>query len=180
LYALCNGKSITIFSISDYEPLVEIDLCNLNEQWEILEKYLKPEYIERPYLADFHPDLGMTLLKLNNTAPDFIFPNIWMNGIIKVSDNLYTINSALKYGEEDFMASFDFDKNTYDNLLSIIPDQHAKAIRGALSRQPYLANFNNDHLLELNVVAKLTNEIIKSEMTSESFVPFSVIEFSME
>jgi hypothetical protein len=179
LYGLCNGRKLTIFSISDYEPIADIDLVNIKDYWNEIERFLKPEYYERPYLADFHPDLGMTMMKLNeSTDIDYIFMNIWVSGIIKIADNEYTINSALKYGENDFMASFDFNKDKYEEFLGLIPQEHKEAIEFSLARQPYLANFKQDHQIEIGVVANLTGEIIISEMTNESFVPFRVKEFN--
>jgi hypothetical protein len=179
LYGLCNGRKLTIFSISDYEPIADIDLVNIKDNWNEIERFLKPEYYERPYLADFYPDLGMTMMKLNeSTDIDYIFMNIWVSGIIKIADNEYTINSALKYGENDFMASFDFNKDKYEELLGLIPQEYKEAIEFSLARQPYLANFKQDHQIEIGVVANLTGEIIISEMNNESFVPFGVKEFN--
>lgn len=178
-YGLCNGKSLTIFSISDYEPIIEIDLTEIGKNWKLVEKYLKPEYVERPYLADFHPDLGMTLLKLNeNIDIDYIFPNIFISGIIKLSNTEYTINSGLKFGDDDFMASFDFNKEQYENLLKIIPKEYKDAIEFSLSKQPFQAHFKMENQLEISVVAKVTGEIMTSGMTEEKFVPFNIVEFN--
>jgi hypothetical protein len=179
LYALCNGKILTIFSVSEYSPLAEVDLTNLKKNWKELEHYLKPEYVDRPYLVDFHSDLGLTLLKLNtSTNIDLIFTNIWISGIAKMSEGAYTINSGLKYGDDDYMASFDFNQEQYEILLSIIPEDHKKAIELCLSRQPFQAQFKPEHQIEVAVVANLTDEAIKSDLTKETFVPFIVREFS--
>jgi len=178
LYGLCNGRKLTIFSISEYDPIAEIDFTNLVENWKEIERYLKPEYFERPYLADFHPDLGMYMLKLNaNKDTDYIFMDVWLSGIIKMSDKEYTINSASKYGDDDFMISFDFNHKQYEQLLETIPTKYKEAIEYSLSRQPYLVNFKPEHQIEIGVVANLTGEVTKSGDTNENFVPFRVKEF---
>ena len=179
LYCLCNGRKLTIFSISEYEPIAEFELKNINEDWKKVERFLKPEYFERPYLADFHPDLGMSLLKVNsNTNIDYVFMSIWISELIKLSNNEYSINSGLKYGDNDFLASFDFNEKQYNEFLKLIPLHYKEAIVASLSIRPFSANFNVEYQLEIGVVAKLTNKVIRSEMTNECFIPFKVEKFN--
>jgi len=176
LYALCNGRKLSIFSISDYEPLAEFDLSDLTNCWKEIERLLKPEYFERPYLADFHPDLGMTLFKLNNnTSINYIFPNIFVSAIMKMTDNEYSISSGLKFGDDDYMASFDFDKSVFDKLFSLMPENYQVELELALSQRPFEAVFKQEMQFEISVVAQLTGEVITSMMTNEKFVPFRLL-----
>lgn len=180
LYGLCNGRLLTIFSIFEYEPIIEIDLTNFQNNWNLIEQYLKPEYVERPYLADFHPDLGLTLLKLNeNLDIEYIFLTIFVSSILKISESEYTISSGLKYGDDKFIASFDFNDIQYYNFLKIIPIEYKDEIELCLSRQPFYAIFESDHQLEISVKARITEKVIKTEQTNEEFVPFKIIEFNV-
>ncbi len=179
LYGLCNGRKLTMFSISDYEPIAEFDLSDLSNCWREIERLLKPEYFERPYLADFHSDLGMTLFKLNdNVDINYIFPNIFISAIMKISDNEYSISSGLKYGEDDYMASFDFDKSVFDKLIEKMPDEYQQELNFALSHRPFEAVFQQEKQFEISVVARLTGEVISSSATNEKFVPFRLLEIN--
>lgn len=179
LYGLCNGRKLTIFSISEYEPIAEFELKNIQKDWKEVERFLKPEYFERPYLADFHPDLGMSLLKINsNTHIDYVFVSIWISEVIKLTNDEFTICSGLKYGDNDFMASFDFTKKQYNEFLKLIPFNYKEAIEYSLSTRPFSTKFKIEYQLEIGVVAKLTNKVIRSEMTNECFTPFKVEKFN--
>ena len=66
------------------------------------------------------------------------------------------------------MASFDFDKRCYKQLLKILGKEKAVPIREALSRQPYTFKLDGEELL-FGVSGVLQDNVINN--SEESYVP---------
>jgi len=172
-YGLCNGKKLTLFKTSNYHPFKIFDLTRISDCWHEIERFLKPEFIERPYLFGFIPDLGMSLEFLSDDKKVFL-PNSLIKMIIKLSDNDYSINCIHTFEGNDFLVTFDMNKETLDKILSLMPPVYKKEINQALSFRPFQANIRDGIDIALSVTAK-PKTIIKSTMTSEEYIPFEIL-----
>lgn len=139
IYSLCNGKEWIIWDIDRFEPVAELTIDDLINNLSTIEKYLEPKAVVYPQKRDFFPDFGLRMKKMGlaqeGTLQHFIANQI--GNILRVEDNLYTINVSIEFDDERLAISFDLDKNMYMKLLNLFPDETKEYITSALSRQPY-------------------------------------------
>lgn len=138
MYSLCNGKEWIIWDIDKFEPILKITIDDLINNFSKIEKILNPKSVLDPNQRNFLSDFGLKALKIGipqNTIQHFIVP---IDGIGKVEDNLYTMDSVIDLDEkESSMVSFDFNNEIYQKFLSLVPEHTKSLITDALSRQPY-------------------------------------------
>ncbi|MDA6069838.1 type I restriction enzyme HsdR N-terminal domain-containing protein [Flavobacterium sp. AC] len=101
VYALCNGRQLTAFNIREIQPILQIDIENIDENWREIATILSPLHLEKFYLKDFHPDLGVHLLKsgLDYNVRIHIV-HAFVHNITKVNDELYTVYSVVYFGND--------------------------------------------------------------------------------
>jgi hypothetical protein len=178
LYALCNGKSLTIFNISEYEPIAVIDLTQIAANWREIERFLSPKYYERPYLADFHLDLGLSCRRIGEIKDvQYIFMNSAIASIIKMAEDEYTMNCTFQFDEITYIGTFDFGLELYESLKNILTPKQLSFLNDEIKRQPFQCHFEFTETPEITIIAKLSEDIIKSTLTSEEFCPFTVTAF---
>ncbi|MDM1503938.1 type I restriction enzyme HsdR N-terminal domain-containing protein [Myroides marinus] len=177
IYSLCNGRKFTVFHISEIEPILDIDIIDIDKKWNLIEEVLSPTYLEKPFLKDFDPDFGIHLLKLGVPLDTiFYFIPIFVQNIAKVNDELYTIYSVVNYGE-DYGISLDFGKDKLEEFINCVPIVLRDYIRKKLKNAPYHANFNSlDEMFPISVGAKRGARIIKNN--NETYIPFEITQFT--
>lgn len=174
-YALCNGREISIFSINKYEPIDVIKIEELKNEWRRIELKLSPMAFTKPQLFNYKPDFGLAMLKFAmNMDMDFYFYGAWVNSIAKIEDELYSIVSVIKFDEDAFTASFDFNKEQYYDFLDKIPQNWKQLIETALSRMPYYIHFNKQSFV-IGIQATYTENVISND--NEDYLPLKVVEF---
>jgi len=137
MYSLCNGKEWIIWDIDKFEPILKISIDDLINNFSMIEKVLLPKSVLDPRQRNFLSDFGLKALKIGlpqNIIQHFV---VSIDGIGKVEDNLYTMDSAIDLDEESSMVSFDLNNDLYEKFLNIVPEHSKKLIMNALSRQPY-------------------------------------------
>lgn len=176
-YALCNGKELTIFTLSKYKPIATISINQIDNHWTELQKHLSSISFTAPNLDDFHPDFGLSLIKAGfKQVQDWHFVGVWVNMIVKIEDDLYTISSAVEYDDMVYEASFDFNRSQYLDFLEKVPPDKKEIIQSGLSRIPYRADFNKkEDTFEVIIHAKLADKVVTAVF--EDFLPFEVISF---
>lgn len=179
MYGLCNGKSLTIFNVSIYNPIAVIDLTNINMAWKEIEKYLLPKNVEFPHLSDFKPDLGLFMFK-SGIPKDFIFefPGVYLEHMAKLSDNEYCCSCNIQLNGESFSTTFDMDYESFIDLMDCLNHQISHEIKDSLSKQPFQTSFKDNKHPCVDIKAILTRHIQKGVITSEEFLPFNIIEIS--
>ena len=117
----------------------------------------------------------MYLLKLGK-KPGFIFilHMVHTNTLSKVSNNKYTTSTVMSFGDQEFLASFDFDHSALQQLLSHLPESQSEKIKAALDHQPFQIHSETEEFL-FGVASELGNVI--HENNEEQYVPFIVKEF---
>lgn len=174
-YALCNGKELSVFDINRIKPLLIFDMKKINTDFESIEKLLSPLAFTNPYIFDFKPDLGLYIKKIfHNPAMIHHFVTVGLRHIAKIEDNLYSITVAGDFGDEEYAISFDFDKNRYNQLLNILPNEQSKIISEALAKQPFQIRTGTDYPV-VSIEAKLS-DIVHSN-SDEDYCPFIVEKF---
>ena len=181
IYALCNGKELSIFNIRQHTPLLNFKILNLKENWQKLKKCLLPEYVQKPHLKYFSLDLGLFLMMIGDveifSEPiEFILKGI--NDLSKLEDNLYSINGifgVLGLEGQRFMGTFDFDKVRYNELLTIVPNDMKAEILFSLNKQPFRFLTLKAKENPIKILAVASRKI--NTNADESFLPFEVIKF---
>lgn len=177
IYTLCNGRRFTAFHISKIEPILDLKVENLEDNWKTIEQTLSPLHLAKPSLKDYKPDLGIHLLKSGadfNTT--FHFISAWANNIAKVSDDLYTFQSVLDFGEKKYAGSFDFDKSKFGEFIDAIPDDKKVFVIESLQNAPFQIHFKSiEESFEIIIEAILGTEIITNE--NEQYSPLEVVKF---
>ncbi|MFA4903344.1 MAG: hypothetical protein WC600_11455 [Desulfobaccales bacterium] len=175
-YALCNGKKIVVYDIDKFEPILDLNIVEIDKKWEEVEKVLRADYIIFPEKKDFVPDLGLRMLKsgLKTDVPlHFITFDIFE--ITKVRDDLYTSFSKMDTDDGGFGLSMDYSPQQLEQILSMLPQQYAEKIKNLLSRAPFkvILNFPINLVLEAKL-GKLQKGLY------EQFVPFEAVNIDIE
>jgi len=178
IYALCNGRQLSVFHITEITPLLIIDVKQIEENWNLVAQVLSPRYLEKPALKDFVPDFGMHLLKAGaDKSTTLHFVPAWINSVSKVNNDAFTFFSALNFGDEKYGASFDFDKSKYEMFLKALPEEKRNAIDVALQNAPFMLHFKTkEDAFGVFVEAKMGEHYYSNE--NETYIPFEVVRFA--
>jgi hypothetical protein len=175
-YALSNGRKFVVFDMYDNEPVLSIDIKDLKEQWIKLENLLSPLHLQKPYLKEFHPDLGLSLLKQGfDSQTVFHFMAVLVAFIVKSNENLYVMNITAIMEDGDYLATFDFQPKHLQSLLDSAPDSISNAISNSLANAPFIF-YNKGSDFTVNIEAVLTDEILDN--TDEKYLPLKVLSIS--
>jgi hypothetical protein len=112
-------------------------------------------------------------LKMQESVVHHFIP-IQIPYIAKLEDGFYSIVTNVKFGDDPYCISFDFDEIQYFQLLEIVGDEIRLKITDALRRRPFAIEFNKD-LLFLCITAKSSKIIHSNDI--EDYCPLIVTEF---
>lgn len=173
-YALCNGKEFILFYISKFQPILHFKIERIDEYISILKKIVHPDILAHHEVVDYKPDCGMYFLKMGK-KPGFLYIlyMVHTNTIAQVSKDKYTTSTVVTFGDQEFLATFDFDSTHLEILLRLLPNQQAEKVKNALSCQPFQIHTEKEEFL-FGVVSELGNKI--QENNEEQYVPFVVNE----
>lgn len=175
LFALCNGKEFSLYSIKKFEPILHFKLIDIDEHWNTLFRVLNPNIKATPEIVNYYPDYGLHLFRLGiEKGFKIILMAVHSKDIARVQDGLYTMTSVLP-GEVNYILSLDFNDVQFKELLSLIPENLSTYINNSLRMQPYRVILKNDELM-FGAVAVLKDEIKNN--AEELFIPFEVQEFN--
>ncbi len=176
LFALCNGHRFALFSIRQYEPILDFELKQIDANWDKLFRILNPEIKAHPESVQYHPDFGLHLKRLGK-EPGFklILMAATSNIVGKVRDGRYTSTTSFPSAGKDFAISLDFGKPQLDQLLSFLPLDKIAMLKQGLTTQPYMIILEKE--FRFGVAAELSQEIVHN--AEESYFPFEVQEFFM-
>lgn len=177
LFALCNGHRFALFSIWQFEPLLDFELKQIDANWEKLFRILNPEIKAHPESIQYHPDLGLHLRRLG-VEPGFKLILMAASSIIvgKVRDGKYTSTTSFPSAEKDFAISLDFGETQLDQLFSVLPFDQVEILKQGLTVQPYMIILEEGEF-RFGVGAELSQEIVHD--AEETCAPFEVQEFFM-
>jgi hypothetical protein len=188
LYGLCNGRKLTVFHVTQEQPVIDVALRNIKGEWQKILAILGCKSVWPNSLRPgFQPDFGLALSKagfaVDGEGKKYfqIFVSLPILMATKVEDDLYTLNalvgSALFDDEENqtFMASFDFGSQVYPSFLEQFGPELGEKVRSELSRQPYRAIFSPEDTPMLTFAAEIGDTMYRNE--DESYRPLNVTKF---
>jgi hypothetical protein len=68
-FALCNGKELVVFDVDHSKPLLLVSFVDFESKWLEIESYIGPNFLRKPALRKFAPDLGLAFKRVG-LAPD--------------------------------------------------------------------------------------------------------------
>lgn len=183
-YALCNGKEFVFFHVSEISPAGIIDIEKNKNNIEIFKKFLSPDYLLIPEKKHFRKDFGLFCQKSGITnESEITLLNYYLEDLTLISENNYmasstavvsdTSNSNMEVVDEYYYLTLDFDKNIFDDLMTLLPENISKTIRTRLSKRPF--EFDLDCKIILSCKASL-GKLTVSALTNEEFVPLVIKE----
>jgi len=141
LYALCNGRELAVFHISQIQPVMQLKLKDIVKKRDELEKLLSPYTVfnYQPRRQNLYPDYGLYLFKLGYTSQEVehFFYEFPVAHIARVDNQTFSVMSNLALGEVEFAISFDFDSERLISLVKLAPKHQQTLILNGLCRQPY-------------------------------------------
>lgn len=193
LYALCNGRRLTVFHISQWPAVLDVSLNELEQIWpKVLDllgtRAAWPEGLKPGYF----PDFGLALLKAglavdqNGKKVMQLFTSISIQSVGKSQDDLYVITGFVCYEQTPlYIITFDATPSKYEEFLAVVePQPIRELIRSALTRMPYRIQLSPptasaSQVMQLlpwvTVAAQISDSVITNE--NESFCPLTAEKF---
>lgn len=174
LYALCNGRELIVYSISQWNPVLRVSLQNIEENWHFIEEALHPKFVLNPELKGFMPDYGLAMLKIGikpGTLQLIVLHHL--QSVMRAEDDLYVFNTSTNAGDMECLVTLDMSAAQYQELLSKLPVEIAGPISAAMKRAPYQMALDGKIMLTCSGhLSDLT------EGAYEEFAPIRVSEIS--
>lgn len=179
-YGLCNGREWILYAVSRWDPVLRIELTKIDERWSEFEQRMLPKFLKTPELQGFLPDYGLTMRKLGlqkEVIQHFVLHHLQM--IMKAEDDLYVANTTTDLDGAEYMVTFDFSENVYQELLSKLPKEVGESIAAAMRRAPFQAYLAGKVIVTVSgVFGELTEgayeefiPIVLGEVVSAQFDP---------
>lgn len=137
-FSLCNGRNLIMYSTNEWKPILDIEISNIDREWDKVEKAMGPKYLKIPELRDFHPDYGLTYLKASlNTDIDQLFYQHYLQGIMMYELGKYTGFTTTMLGDLDCLVSLDMEESHVIQLLNCLPERIQVEAKTVLKMAPY-------------------------------------------
>lgn len=189
-YALCNGRRLTVFHVTEYSPILDVSLQEIPEIWPMVLDLLGTKAAWPGGIPPgFRPDFGLALRKAgldrDKSGQKYfqIFDSVPFNYVARVEDDLYSMTSVYRQevAEGEFsesMLTLDFGPAVYQQLLDVLPKEIREPLRKALTRQPYQIYFEGPNPVLLTVAAEPGDAVRKN--VNEEYCPFTAEEFVLQ
>lgn len=182
LFALCNGRRLTVYHISHWPALLDIDLKEIESHWGELFSLLSTRSVWPGGIpVGFRPDFGLAVKMSgldvkNGEKVVMAFASFNVRTIAKVDEDTYSVNAVCGLPEEgEFMATFDFPMVVYKQFLSVLSADTAAEVTRALHSQPFVFTVPPEGLFIVGAVAELGDTVYSNE--NESYCPLIASEF---
>lgn len=170
-YGLCNGRDLVLYDLRRSAPIFRIAVADIDRRWEDVVRAFDPRALRIPEIRRFKFDFGLYVLKIGvPKGTSVTFPDSFLQGICKVSDDLFTASASMEVnGEDKYLVSFDFPAGVLEQILKPLPDEEVARIRTALRSQPFRVDLQGKVVVQLDgTMGDLTVG------TYEEFVPVLV------
>jgi hypothetical protein len=95
--------------------------------------------------------------------------------MIKYNDDLFSFSTPVGQDEQPYMATFDFDRKTAEQLRPILGEDKMAGIMQPATDRSYQFHFDENFLLSVKAHLPATQELIENDR--EIFLPLIVTEF---
>lgn len=174
LYALCNGRAISVFQTNKLNPIFYAELKRSQRLLDAVKRVLSPKSIKRPHLANFLPDFGLYMIKSGWKATiEFIWYHLELIEIVRMDKESYTTFSKVKFFGMHYGVTLDFKQEQFNQLISCFSEDAKNEINELLWRRPFQVDFYSP----LIVGAKAIISKKRFENEDEDYIPLEIVEF---
>ena len=177
MYGLCNGRRLLVWDRDRFDPVLDLAFEDFDSKWQSIEKVLGPEAVRKPFLRDFLPDLGLSLLKAGYSSQGLMcfwseFPAAML---MRVADDLYSVSGDItstsleSQGMETHIVTLDMTASAFAELIECLPEGLRSQAVVMVTRYPYQAWLEPAPRL---AAAGLLGD--RTRVAHEDFVPFVV------
>lgn len=189
IYALCNGRRLTVFHISEVAPLLDVNLTELASHWPaVLDLLGTSAAWSDGVRPGFLPDLGLALRKAGLDRDESgrkyyqIFTSVPIQYVGRMEDDVYSASAVYtqEYApgrHQTTMLTFEFSAAVFQTLLLALPEGARAQVERGLRRQPYQLFFSGE--LPLVVVHAEPGDAVHRN-GNETFCPFVAEQFMPE
>jgi hypothetical protein len=174
-FALCNGRDFVLYHISKPQPVLQFPTIALPMYWDNLSALLSPQKVLDVDLR-LAKDFGLHLKRLGfHEFRSLVFPNVPITFIGKIGNDHYTIGSGIKpEGGDSYVATFDFDHRTMQQLEGKIPDKAYRLTLKPITNSSTQVQFA-DTVYLVTVDCRVGDTLAENE--DEIFLPLWVNKF---
>ena len=184
-YALCNGRRLTVFHVSQWPAILDVELQDIEKVWPMVLDLLGTEAAWPEGLPPgFLPDFGLALRKAGLTHDQGgkkmwnLFTSVPVRTVARIEDNLYSLTGPYLQEGSAHMLTFDFGSEAYAKFLAVLSEQLRERVRLALTRQPYRIALEDAEVPVITVAADPGDKVYTN--AKESYCPFIAEEFIAE
>lgn len=173
-YILCNGRSFILYHVSQFKPLLNINMEFLPHYWNDICSKLSPSNVLSSYNSKLKKDFGLHAKRIGfHVINNQYFPEMRIDGVARLEENLFTISTGVKFDEE-YCISFDFDKKALLSLEGKIPSLAFNKLMEPFKNSVESIEFVHTYYT-VTIRCHLGTELVESK--DEIFLPFVVDEF---
>ena len=149
-YGLCNGKHFVVYAIDTFEPVLDIKIQDVDDNWDKVYEALHPKFLLDPGLRNFDPDFGLCLLSAGFKPGFEIFAfEFYLQEVCRPTEELYTSSAMCELADTAFIVSFDYGPEIFDKIMDGIPSEVSSIIRLHLSRMPYTVELGGKVIIDI-------------------------------
>jgi hypothetical protein len=168
-FALCNGLEFALYNIEEIKPILHFPVQAIPLYWDTLKQLLSPDKVFASNPLKYCKDLGLHLKRLGfDTFEMLIFPNVPIISICQMNPDFFSFSAHVKIEEVEYVATFDFGINVFEQLVGEIPDEVIQMLRIRKSGERQQVKFTNKAFL-INVSCKISKDL--EENSNEIFLP---------
>jgi hypothetical protein len=170
-FALCNGKTLVVFSVDRTEPVLVVYFAELESRWAEIERWLAPRFWREPVPCRFLPDLGSAFRRLGlEVGTEITMPDVHLDGFGQIGKDSFSASCAIEFGCGPHMASFHFHAQFFPRLLAGLPPSLATAFTNAVNQPPFIAC--GDLMIVADIHTVIGKEVFKR--SGAGFVPLII------
>lgn len=174
VYALCNGRELVVYAVSQWDPVLQVALRDIDRRWREVEEALSPKFLSNPELKGFMPDYGLAMLKIGIKPGTLqIMVHHHLQSVMRAEDDLYVLSTTTNAGDLECIVTLDVSPGLYQQFLKQLPEEVASPIAQAMKRAPYQMFLDGKILISC---AGQLSDIVQGEY--EQFAPIVVSEIS--
>ena len=177
-FVLCNGYEFAIYSTHSEEPLLHLQIKEIEKQWHAVEREISPIAFTKPYLLNYMPDYGIWCYQHHDSQRVYNFANAYVGTIAMFEIGCYSIMMTVQNPEDgqEYEIACDFELDLLQDFTMQIPAQKQETVFYALTKAPFQYHTKTEmDSFPLAFQAILSGKVQVGR--DEKFMPFKITKF---
>lgn len=180
LFALCNGREFALYHVSHWPALLQFPVPEIDKHWRDLAAQIGSDIVRRD--VTFLPDLGIGMLRFglahdaNHKKVVHLYTLLDIHLVARVDEEIYSLQSYLKFDETAFLGTFDFSKALLPGFLEKVEPKEFRAdIESALKANPFMWRSSPSDFAFVGLSCTVGDYVLSNE--DEQYLPFEIKQF---